>query len=104
MSSPEMALWEFRGLTPYVGATLVVALVLAGTRPVPIRSPREIPMTRPEIGSQVTRPVANRPAIPSPLQPHSQNTAAPPHPSVRSPRLLYVAGLLARDDDARGRD
>ncbi len=42
----EMALWEFRGLTPYVGAALVVALVRAGTRPAStIRSPREIPKT-----------------------------------------------------------
>ena len=42
-----MALWEFRGLTPYVGAALVVALVWAGTRPaLTIRSPREIPKTR----------------------------------------------------------
>ena len=29
-------LWEFSGLTPYVGATLVVALDWAGTRPVPL--------------------------------------------------------------------
>ena len=31
-------LWEFRGLTPSVGATLVVALDGAGTRPAPTYS------------------------------------------------------------------
>ena len=30
-----MVVWEFWGLTPDVGATLVVALIWAGTRPAP---------------------------------------------------------------------
>ncbi len=50
-------LWEFRGLTPVVGATLVVALVWAGTRPAPTgRSLREIPMTQTSL-FQIKQPI-----------------------------------------------